>query len=260
MKSSFFFLLVFISFLKVNYSLFGQIVYTEPALPTADASVIVYFNSVGTPFEDYTGSIYTHTGITVNGNQWQHVIGSWGNNTNQPQLTMVSANLYKLEMTPTIRAFYGATANENITEMCFVFRSADGGTQTSPDIFIEVYEVGLNVSITFPDINPYFVDPGASIEVNVESTQAQSISLYVDNTLIATVTGNSLLESIQASNEVDSRHWIKAIAISATETKKDSVYILIRPEVTVEALPQGLAPGCCAPLLRVFPADPAPRT
>ena len=58
----------------------SQIVYTEPALPIADASVIVYFNAVGTPLENYTGNVYTHTGITVNGNQWQYVIGSWGNN------------------------------------------------------------------------------------------------------------------------------------------------------------------------------------
>jgi 1,4-alpha-glucan branching enzyme len=221
----------------------SQIVYTEPALPTADASVIVYFNSTGTPFEDYNGSIYTHTGITVNGNQWQHVIGSWGNNTNQPQLTAVSANLYKLEMNPTIRAFYGATANENITEMCFVFRSADGGTQTSPDIFIEVYEVGLNVSITFPDINPYFVDPGASIEVKVESTQAQSMSLYVDNNLIATVTGNSLLESIQASSEIDSRHWIKAIATDGTSQVTDSIYYYVRGDTEIADLPMGVRDG-----------------
>jgi hypothetical protein len=221
----------------------GQIVYTEPALPTADASVIVYFNSTGTPFEDYSGSIYTHTGITVNGSQWQHVIGSWGNNTNQPQLTLVSANLYKLEMNPTIRAFYGASANENITEMCFVFRSADGGTQTSPDIFIEVYEDELNVSIIFPDFSPYFVDPGASFEVNVESIQAQSISLYVDNTLIVTVSGNSLTESIQASSEIDSRHWIKTIATDGTSQVADSIYYYVRGDTEIADLPTGVKDG-----------------
>jgi 1,4-alpha-glucan branching enzyme len=220
-----------------------QIVYTEPALPTADASVIVYFNSTGTPFENYNGSIYAHTGITVNGNQWQHVIGSWGNNTNQPQLITVSANLYKLEMNPTIRAFYSANANENITQMSFVFRSSDAGTQTSPDIFIEVYEDGLNVSIIFPDISPYFVDPGTSFEVNVESIQAQSISLYVDDALIVTVSGNLLTESVQASAEIDSKHWIKVIATDGTSEVADSIYYYVRGVTEVADLPPGVNDG-----------------
>jgi 1,4-alpha-glucan branching enzyme len=225
------------------FSAHGQIVYTEPALPTADASVIVYFNSVGTPFEDYTGSIYAHTGVTVNGNQWQHVIGSWGNNTNQPQLTLVSANLYKLEMNPTIRAFYGATANENITEMSFVFRSSDAGTQTSPDIFVPVYELGLNVNIIFPDINPYFVNPGESIEISAEATDSQTISLYVDYVLIVTVAGNSLLQTIAASNAIDTKHWIKVIATDGTAEVADSIYYYVRGATEVADLPPGLNDG-----------------
>ena len=220
-----------------------QIVYTEPALPTADASVIVYFNSTGTPFENYSGSIYTHTGITVNGSQWQHVIGSWGNNTNQPQLTIVSANLYKLEMNPTIRAFYGASANENITEMCFVFRSADGATQTSPDIFIEVYEIGLNVNIIAPDINPYFVDPGESIQVQAEAMLAQSITLYVDNTMIVTMAGNSINETITASSEIDTKHWIKVTATDGLFEVADSVYYYVRGETEIADIPAGVKDG-----------------
>ncbi len=96
----------------------SQIVYTEPALPTADASVIVYFNAEGTPLENYNGNVYTHTGITSDGVQWQHVIGSWGNNTTQPQLTEVSANLYKLEMNPSLRDFYSADQQLKLSLKC----------------------------------------------------------------------------------------------------------------------------------------------
>jgi glycosidase len=221
----------------------SQIVYTEPALPTADASAIVYFNSTGTPFENYNGSIYAHTGITVNGNQWQHVIGSWGNNTNQPQLTKISANLYKLEMNPSIRAFYGASANENITEMCFVFRSADAETQTNPDIFIEVFELSLNVNIISPDIDPYFVDPGESILVQAEAIQAQSITLYVDNVVIVTLAGNSINETITAGNETDTKHCIKVTATDGMFEVADSVYYYVRGETEIADLPTGVKDG-----------------
>jgi glycosidase len=224
-------------------SIHAQIVYTEPAIPTADASVIVYFNAVGTPLEGYNGNVYAHTGITVGSNKWQHVIGSWGNNTTQPQLTKISANLYKLEMNPTLRGFYSAPLTDNITEMCFVFRSSDAGTQTSPDIFVQVYELGLNVNIILPEINPYFVNPGESIEIAAEATQAQSITLYIDNALVVTVAGNSLLQTISASNNFDTKHWIKVVAISEASQVADSIYYYVRGITEIANLPAGVKDG-----------------
>ena len=215
----------------------SQIVYTEPRFPTADASVIVYFNAAGTPLEDYNGNVYTHTGVTADGDQWQHVIGLWGNNTQQPQLTKISTNLYKLEMNPTLRDFYNADATEVITEMCFVFRSASSPyIQTTPDIFVPVYELGLNVNIIFPDINPYFVNPGESIEVSAEATEAQSISLFVDNVFVVSVAGNSMLQTITASLNIDTKHWIKVIATNGISQVADSIYYYVRGATEVANL------------------------
>ncbi|MEZ5084373.1 MAG: hypothetical protein R2750_13150, partial [Bacteroidales bacterium] len=168
----------------------AQIVYTEPALPLADEAVTVFFNATGTPLESYTGIIYTHTGLKINGSaNWSNVIGEWGDNTVQPDLTPLGDHLYSLEIAPTIRAFYNAEASDVIDQMAFVFRSADGGTQTSPDIFVDVYEAGLNVSISSPDLNPYFVDPGEEISVMADALNSETMSLYVDNALVITVAG-----------------------------------------------------------------------
>ncbi|MCD4732256.1 MAG: Por secretion system protein, partial [Bacteroidales bacterium] len=221
----------------------SQIVYTDPALPTADESVIVYFNAEGTALEDYNGIVYAHTGITVDGALWQYVIGEWGNNTNQPQLTNIGNDLYQLDINPTIREYYGALPTESITQMCFVFRSADGGTQTSPDIFIDVYEVGLNVNIIFPDISPFFVDPNEDFTVEAEATDAQDISLYVDDVLITTVTGNSLNETITASMDVDTKHWIKVVASNGSLEAVDSIYYYVRGETEIADLPAGVIDG-----------------
>jgi pullulanase/glycogen debranching enzyme len=146
-------------------------------------------------------------------------------------------------MNPTIRAFYTAPASANITEMCFVFRSDDGLSQTSPDIFVPVYELELNVNIIFPDISPYFVDPGQSIEVVAESMQAQSISLYVDDVFIITAAGNSLIHTITASTLVDTKHWIKAVAVNGTNEVSDSVYYYVRGETQIASLPAGVRDG-----------------
>jgi uncharacterized protein (DUF2126 family) len=59
--------------------------YPSPGIPTS--AITLNFNKAGTPLASYTGTIYAHIGLTVDGNQWQNVIGSWGNNTTQPALT-----------------------------------------------------------------------------------------------------------------------------------------------------------------------------
>ncbi len=222
----------------------SQIVYTDPALPTADEAVTVYFNAVGTPLEDFSGEIYAHTGLYVNGiEEWDYVIASWDVNIPEALLEDLGDNLYKIEISPSIRGFYEAAAEDVITDMCFVFRSADGSTQTMPDIFIEVFTVGLNVAIISPDQNPYFVDPLDDIEVEVEATQAQSISLYVDDVFVSTVSGNVLSHVIPASPDTDTKHWIKAVAEDGASQVMDSVYYYVRGEVTVEGLPAGLQDG-----------------
>jgi glycosidase len=229
--------------LIVPAMLSSQIVTTVPALPTADAPVTVFFNATGTPLEGYTGDVYAHTGVTVGDSTWKHVIADWNVNIPKAVLENLGNNLHKLEISPSIREFYEAGAEENITEMDFVFRSADGNTQTTPDIFIEVFEVGLNVTIITPDINPYFVDPNEQIQVEAEATFAQSISLYVDDVLISTESGNVISGNITASSEIDTKHWIKVVAGDGVSQVMDSIYYYVRGSVSVEELPAGLQDG-----------------
>ncbi len=78
---------------------FAQPVTIDPATPTQYDSIVVFLNTTLTGASEllnYTGTIYAHTGVTTNLGMWQHVIGNWGNNTNQPALTRLGANLYKL--------------------------------------------------------------------------------------------------------------------------------------------------------------------
>ena len=56
----------------------------DPPFPTADELVTIYFDATGTGLEGYTGTVYTHTGLTVDGEDWLFVIGDWGDNSTQP--------------------------------------------------------------------------------------------------------------------------------------------------------------------------------
>ena len=141
MKKSIFILLLLLPFLT-----FSQVT-TSPSLPTANDEVFITFDASGTGLDGYTGDVYAHTGVTVNGVQWSNVIGTWGDNTTQPKLTRdnTNSNLYTLIITPTVYSFYGVASTETISEFNFVFRSSDGSQQTG-NIFIPIYEAGLNIS------------------------------------------------------------------------------------------------------------------
>jgi len=239
MNARYFFLVLFL----MPFFVRGQVIYSDPPLPQDNQPVTVYFNSSGTPLESYTGDVYTHTGLILEGSSnWYYVIGAWGNNNTQPTLTSLGNHLYSLDITPTIREYYGADSTDFIKKMAFVFRSADAATQTD-DLFIDVFASGLNVSITLPDQQPLFVDAGAIVEVQAQANLAQGMSLYLDNVLIATAAGGSLTHSLAAGTDPDTKHRIRVVATDGTHQVADSVYYYIRGAAIVEGLPAGVTDG-----------------
>ncbi|MCB0805714.1 MAG: T9SS type A sorting domain-containing protein [Bacteroidales bacterium] len=226
-----------------NYNAIAQVVLTDPALPIADQPVTITFQAGGTGLEGYSGDVYAHTGVTVDGSQWQHVIGSWGNNSTQPQLTNIGVDTYELQITPSISDYYGVSDDGVISEICLVFRSADGSQQTSPDIFIDVYQEGLNVSIVAPDTKPFFVDQNELFEIVAQSTGAQSLSLYIDNVLITSVDDNQISYTLSEEYPQNSKHFIKVVAVSDDEEAIDETYFYVRGVTYVMDLPDGVRDG-----------------
>jgi len=121
---------------------FAQVATTLPEFPTEGDSIVVFLDTTQPGAEElfnYSGTIYAHTGVNTNFGDWQHVIGDWGNNQNQPALTRLDANLYKLTI-GFQREFYTVLdPNEHINQLAIVFRSVDASLQTRPDIFIDIF-------------------------------------------------------------------------------------------------------------------------
>jgi len=149
-------------------SLEAQIITSDPDLPTAGQTVTIYYDATqGTAgLEDYTGDVYAHTGVLTNlssdNSDWRYVKTNWGQNTTETKMTRESANLYSLEIGPSIREYYGVSAGETITHMAFVFRSSDSNREGKglggSDIFVEVFKEEYAISIISPDhsvvVNP----------------------------------------------------------------------------------------------------------
>jgi len=235
----------------------GQVVVTDPELPTADNPVTIYFDATkGTGgLEDYTGDVYAHTGVITQNStsitNWKYVKTNWGENTADTKLTKVSDNYYKLEITPDIRSYYNVPASETITHMAFVFRSDypysgttyyegkdDGGT----DIIVEVFEFGLNVTITSPSQSSLVIDLNDTIVVNASATLADSISLFINSGFIKTSEDPVLLtDTIIAGSYGENR--VKVIAYNQPDFVADSFFYFVKQAPVIETLPTGLRDG-----------------
>lgn len=224
-------------------NVFAQVISSSPALPTATDDVVVTFNAAlgGGNMAGYPGDVYAHTGVIVEGNaSWQYVIGSWGNNTTQPQLTRIGTDLYQLNITPSIREFYNVPENVTIIKLCFVFRASTGSPQ-SEDLFIDVVEEGLTVKLTSPQWELPFYNFGSSLNIEAQANSSETIILYVNNTEVSSTTE----ADIAFDYTIDSygKQWVKAVATYGSDTVADSVYFYVRGEIPVASLPSGAVPG-----------------
>ena len=220
----------------------AQVVTTDPALPTADKPVVVTFNAAQTELEGYTGDVYAHTGVGIQGvGNWQKVIGDWNVNATQPKLTRTGTDLYQLSITPSIREFYDVGATQTIVNMSFVFRAADRSRQSRPDIFVDVVAAGLSVSILSPAGIQPIISPGQVFAIEAAANDADSLALFVNQQWLASTTETSLTYAWTASER--GRFDLDAIAYGNGQTAEASTYFFVRPDVTVADLPDGVING-----------------
>ena len=104
----------------------AQIVTTTPDFPTENDEVTIVFDATkGTAgLKGFTGDVYAHTGVTIGNTVWQYA-PTWGDNSAKYKLTSLGNDKWQLKITPNIREYYGVKDGETVTQLAFVFRSAD---------------------------------------------------------------------------------------------------------------------------------------
>ena len=241
---TFFIVLVFTSGIS------AQVIYTIPAFPTQDEPItIIYDATLGNAaLMDVPPPIYAHTGVitteSVSPTDWKNVQGVWGTADPEVLMTEIGDDLYQLSIT-SINDFYGLTADDTVLQMAFVFRNEPGaivGRDTDgSDIYVDVYEPGLNVAITSPVIDPLIVSPGENVHIEVISVLADSMYLYVDGvelvaTDIATIAYDIIATELGPAE-------IRVVAKGDGDIKVDSTYYYVIGDPIVEAVPAGLKQG-----------------
>ncbi len=234
-----------------------DVVTTDPAFPLENTPLTLYFNTEmgnGGLF-DYDGEVYAHTGVITsessNSSDWKYVKTDWGENTSETMLTPLDDNLYALEIA-SIRSYYGVPAGEEILQLAFVFRSGEPDefgnyrehkNSDNSDIFIDIYEPELNVKILSPDARNPLASPSQVLAVCVEALENESLSIYLNDQLLAEESTSSLTWPLVLQSLDPGTHWIRAKAADDTAEVWDSVAVYLRGPVMVEDLPADVVNG-----------------
>jgi len=246
--------LIFNIFLTISIT--AQLIVTQPSFPLDSDSIVITFNSAegSAGLANYNGDVYLHTGVITNQStspsDWKYVKTNWGENTPATKMTKIGNNLYQIKLSPDIRSYYSVPSSEKIEKIAIVFRSdvavggsyLEGKTADGSDIFIDVYEPGLQLSMNKPAGGFALVEFNDTFIVNLTATYADSVFLFVNGVLSKSDTGNVLVDTVIANQY--NRLWIKAQAKDAANSiVADSFYLFVREPVSIEPLPTGIKEG-----------------
>lgn len=250
MRKHILFLLSFFAFLSLN----AQIITTNPSILTADYNgviEIVYDASLGTAgLINYTGSdgIYAHTGVITNystsDSDWKHA-PAWGDNSAKYQLTSLGDNKWLLLITPNMVGYYGLTTGEIVEKLAFVFRNGlktlEGKDTGGKDIFVPVYQAGLNVLFNNP-LTSMSVSSGTNMDLKITSTLVADLSISVNDSIVKSASAaTELIHNFTFSTTSDYR--LIASATANGITVRDTVNVCVPGPVVEESLPAGMKQG-----------------
>ena len=219
----------------LKFTLFGQVVYTEPEFPSQIDDVTIFFDATlgNAGLQGFTGDVYAHTGVITSSSSgltdWKYVQGEWGT-TNAPLMTRVSTNLYSLDI--NIEDFYGVPAGEQVEQLAFVFRSADGsesGRATDgSDIYTQVYasDQGLIANLISPAQEGSIIFENETVNIRLNVNQVADLSVFDNGLLIHEETTDAL--DIELSDLSLGEHLFAILVDGGDEqlTVSTSVFVL----------------------------------
>lgn len=204
----------------------AQTIYSDPSpLQESSKDVKVYFNATGTPLEGFDSNkkVYAHTGCDLsNGQTWQSA-PNWGNNGEKYEMAYIAPNTWMLDI-GDIRTYYGITnENVNVTQLDFVFRSADSQTQTQ-NLYLPVYDEGLQISLVSNTDGGIITPATAYVTFGVYVTEDSDISLSVNGEVVETAEG-VMSATFYYLFEDPGNYTVTATAKSGEESAEDSMEI-----------------------------------
>ncbi len=242
----------------------GQLLSWTPDFIRDNASTITITmdgNKGNQGLKDYRpDDVYLHMGVitsaSANSSDWKYSKFTWATTPAAARAGISGTNIWNFSITGGLRTFFGITnPSEKIIKIALLFRSGSGSrvqrNTDGSDMYITVYDNGLNIRLTAPPSDPKFVPVpenitkavGEAISITAKSSTNADLTLYLNGVQAGTtVLGGT---SISASPVIAAagQQRIIAEAKSGAETRNDTINFFVYPTVTVQALPGGVRDG-----------------
>lgn len=209
----------------------AQIVTVQPATASLDDTVTITYDasSGNRALLNGKGSVYMHTGVitgkSLDGHDWKHVVGNWGQDDSRVKMISVSKNIWQKKL--VIRQFYSLNPDEKVLQLSFVFRNQTGS---------KVGKTANNDDILVP-VNGY--TPPVTKAVSYRWKTRSYVSHHLSNGILNIETTHGLVQAIPYSGKIVE---IKNFPGSLPE-KDTSVAVVLTPQntnLTMKELPDWL--------------------
>jgi 1,4-alpha-glucan branching enzyme len=201
--------------------------YTDPAFPTADDVVTVYFDaSQGTGgLKDCNCDVYVHTGLStnVNGNvsNWKYVKTQWGQVNADWKMTALGNNLYSWKV--NIKQFFQPDPTDDIVKISFVFRNdkgtAEGKASGGKDIYLDMYNANspFEAKLLSPSNNAQLLKgKNETIAIKGAASKSSDLTITDNGTVVKQLTAAKGIDhTITVADEND--HVVVFSAKNGTE-------------------------------------------
>ena len=210
----------------------AQLIVTDPAAPTDDQSVTITFDATqGTGgLADCNCDVYLHTGVitenSTNSSDWQYVPTEWGVANAAWRLSPVAGepNKYTYTYGPSIREYFSVPENEEIQQIAFVFRNANGTLEGKAsggaDIFVGVTEGGVLGMTLAGDPGTNNWPLGKPLPMLAGTTIEATIEVFDNETLVAATTGTELSTDLVFTES--GPHNIEVVATVGNQEVRES--------------------------------------
>ena len=221
---------------------------TEPAIVQKgyDGQITIIFN----PNEGNKGmagatKCYAHTGLITSASSsdgdWKNVVEDWRKNTTKTQLTKDGTN-WKLVI-PNIYEYYNCPTTTEIKKLAFVFHDGTGGskegkTAEGTDIFVELADKGLAVSIN--DIAE-ITTQNTKVTLTGNATISATLTLKINGETVKTATGTQLTHEYTFAKQ--GNYNIEFTATVGAQTAKATAFTCVPNAPTKANRPAGIING-----------------
>ena len=225
--------------------LHGQVVWTEPAFPTVDDQVTLYYNSaLGNGELQGVIPVYIHTGVITSNSSgpsdWQNVQTAWGTSDPLALLNPEGGGIHTFDFNGlTISDYYQLDEGETAESLAMVFRNSNGTlvgrNADGSDIFYEVSSGSFSTSLQTPENGYAVLDIGDTYTILGQASESCELSLEINGEIVTTVTGTSLSYDFEANDA--GQFNIALVGTTDADSASDEASIAVLPNSPITGWP-----------------------